>query len=362
MNKNLIIRADASTHIGTGHIMRCIAFAQAWQDKGGSVTFLSHCDSEFLRQRIRDEGFKFISIERPHPDLDDFSQTLTTLKQLEIRNSKLETWVVLDGYHFTPNYQKAIRENGYRLLVIDDTAHLDHYHADILLNQNIHAPSLPYSCDMDTVELLGCKYVMLRREFLKYKDWKREIPEKPKKILVTMGGSDPDNVTFKIIKAFNYLEDANLEAKVVAGPANPNINSLEKELHFSLFTFHLLPNTSKMPEVMAWADMSISAGGSTCWELAFMGVPMILIVTADNQKAIASGLDTTGVAHNLGWFSDVSVLNISQSLNCICQDHRMQEMMNLQGKKLIDGNGALRVLTAMKDVVNESLFRDMELS
>jgi spore coat polysaccharide biosynthesis predicted glycosyltransferase SpsG len=195
MKQNLIIRADADAHMGTGHIMRCIALAQAWQERGGDVTFLSHCDSEALRKRVIDEGFDFIPIEKPHPDSYDLGHTLKILEQFKIQNSKFKTWFVIDGYHFTPHYQKAIRENGYKLLVIDDMAHLDHYHADILLNQNIHASSLHYSCDRDTVKLMGCEYVLLRKEFLKYKDCKREIPEKAKKILVTMGGADPDNVT-----------------------------------------------------------------------------------------------------------------------------------------------------------------------
>ena len=79
MNKNLIIRADASAHIGTGHIMRCIALAQAWQDNGGDVTFLSHCESPPIRQRIIDECFDFVPIEKPHPNPSDLKTTLTVL-------------------------------------------------------------------------------------------------------------------------------------------------------------------------------------------------------------------------------------------------------------------------------------------
>jgi UDP-2,4-diacetamido-2,4,6-trideoxy-beta-L-altropyranose hydrolase len=352
MNKNLIIRADANTCIGTGHVMRCIALAQAWQGQGGDATFLSHCDSKALHQRIIDEGFDFIPIEKPHPHSNDLHSTLELLSAIGHQPSTKSPWLALDGYHFTPDYQKAIRENGYKLLVIDDMAHLDHYHADILLNQNIHASRLHYSCDMDTVKLLGCEYVLLRREFLKYKDWKREIPDKAKKILVTMGGSDPDNVTLKVIRALNSLNFTDFDVRIVVGPANPNIKSLENELHLSPFIFHLLHGVGNMPELMAWADMAVSAGGSTCWEMCFMGLPTILIVTADNQEGIVARLDEMGLGNSLGWFSEVSGLNISRSLNCICQDHRMREMMSLKGNKLIDGNGTSRVINVMKDLAN----------
>ncbi|HBE44959.1 MAG TPA: hypothetical protein DDW17_05780 [Deltaproteobacteria bacterium] len=115
--------------------------------------------------------------------------------------------------------------------------HLPHYHADILLNQNIYAPELNYSCDEDTILLLGSRYVLLRKEFLKYKDFKRTIPKKAKNILVTLGGADPDNVTLKVIKALNLMGDPDIEVKVVVGPANPHIKSLHKALLHSPSSF-----------------------------------------------------------------------------------------------------------------------------
>jgi UDP-2,4-diacetamido-2,4,6-trideoxy-beta-L-altropyranose hydrolase len=345
---NVIIRADADVRIGTGHIMRCIALAQAWQDQGGDVTFLSHCDSKALRQRIIDEGFEFIPIEKPHPEISDLGHTLEILEQFKIQNSKFKTWVVLDGYHFTPDYQEAIRENGYRLLVIDDMVHLDHYHADILLNQNIHASSLTYSCDRDTVKFLGCEYVLLRREFLKYKDWKREIPEKAKKILVTMGGSDPDNVTLKVIMALNSLNDPDLEVKIVAGPTNPNINSLKKELHFSPSTFHLLPSVRNMPKLMAWADIAVSAGGSTCWEMAFMGLANIIITLAENQRGIVAGLDGAEMALELGWFEQVRDVDVAEALFGMLDDRSLRQQISCNGRTLVDGKGSERVALSLQ--------------
>lgn len=347
MNKHLIIRTDASIQIGTGHVMRCIALAQAWQDRGGDVTFLSHCDSENLRQRIVNEGFDFIPIERSHPDPYDLSQTLTTLEQLKIQNSKLKTWVVFDGYHFTPDYQKAIRENGYRLLVIDDMAHLDHYHTDILLNQNIHASNLNYSCDSDTVKLLGCEYVLLRREFLKYKDWKRKIPDKAKNILVTMGGGDPDNVTLKVINALTMLNDPDIEIKIVVGPSNPHKKILKSAALHAPCSIGILENAHNMPELMAWADMAISAGGSTCWELAFMGLPSFVITVADNQVGIAEGLGKTGAAVDVGWHANISVNQCAQELEQVITDKERRAQLSKQTQKLVNGKGSQETIKAM---------------
>ena len=131
--RSLLIRTDANSHIGTGHLMRCLALAQAWQSQGGEAVFVTECNSEGLLRRLSEEGFQVISIERPHPDPADW---WLTSKVLAVYPG---AWVVLDGYHFDSSYQLHIKEAEHPLLVIDDKAHLDHYYADVVLNQNIHA-------------------------------------------------------------------------------------------------------------------------------------------------------------------------------------------------------------------------------
>ena len=351
MNKNLIIRTDVSVQIGTGHVMRCIALAQAWQDRGGDVTFLSHCDSEVLRQRIIDEGFDFIPIEKQHPHPDDLSSTLKGLSAISHQPSAASPWLVLDGYHFTPDYQKAIRKNGYRLLVIDDMAHLDHYYADILLNQNIHALSLYYSCDRDTVKLLGCEYVLLRREFLKYKNWKREIPDKAKKILVTMGGSDPENVTLKVIEALNMLNTPDIEVKIVVGASNPYKELLKNATLLASCPILCVENASNMPELMAWSDMAVTAAGSTCWELAFMGVTSITVVISENQQDVANGLDRSNIFKTVGLYKKMNKDILIMNLSTLMQDKELREKKSKLGRQLIDGKGSKNVVCVLAEQI-----------
>lgn len=344
--------------------MRCIALGQAWQDEGGKVAFISHCESERLRERIMKEGFEFVSIEQPHPHPSDLEFTLSTIKNishfpsdLSLKEQNLShfpfhlspTWLILDGYHFTPDYQRAIRDAGIRLLVIDDMNHLPHYHADILLNQNIHAPELKYNCDEDTTLLLGTRYALLRREFLNYQDFKRQVPDRANNILVTLGGGDPDNVTLKVIRALNFIGDPNIEVRVVVGPSNPHIESIKKELSLSPFTFHILQGTDDMPSLMAWADLAISAGGSTCWELAFMGLPNIVLTLAENQKDIAEGLNDAGVAVSLGWENKVTDDNIAKAIEGMIKDNEIRIKMSLLGQELIDGYGSSKLSEIMKE-------------
>jgi len=234
------------------------------------------------------------------------------------------------------------------LLVIDDMAHLDHYCADILLNQNIYAPDLNYSCDKDTVKLLGCEYVLLRREFLKYTDWKREIPDKATKILVTMGGGDSKNVTLKVIQAFNLLRAPEIEVKVVVGPSNPNIEMLKEAILHAPCSMRLLQNATNMAELMVWADLSISAGGSTSWEMAFMGLPSLILVLADNQHRVAAELDVAGIAIDLGCSAAQTAAEIFRALIDLSSARDMRNSMNQHGPKLVDGKGCIRVVQEMQ--------------
>ncbi len=336
---SIVIRADASAKIGTGHIMRCIALAQAWQDRGGHVTFISHCESDALRKRILQEGFQFLFLDNPHPDPSDLKQTLERLSA--------KCSLVLDGYHFTPDYQKAIRDAGIRLLVIDDMNHLPHYHADILLNQNIHAQDLKYRCDEDTTLLLGTSFVLLRREFLKYRDFKRQIPYRAKNILVTLGGSDPDNVTFKVIEALKLLNEPDIAGRIIIGPANPHQETLRKAIVSADFMAELLINPPNMPELMAWADMAISAGGSTCWELTFMGVPSIILVSAENQAAVVEYLMNKKVIVNLGFFAKCTKERISYACKTLIGSSIARTSLSQQSIALINGSGPDHVIKAI---------------
>jgi UDP-2,4-diacetamido-2,4,6-trideoxy-beta-L-altropyranose hydrolase len=338
VNTPLIIRADATPKIGMGHLMRSLALAQAWKQKGGRVTFITACERAGPRRRISEEGFEVIGLKESYPKCSDWEITSSAL------SSRLKGWVVLDGYHFDPAYQRLVKEAGQRLLVIDDTAHLEHYYADVVLNQNINAEGLEYCCAPYTSLQLGSQYVLLRSEFMAWFKWKRSIPYKARRVLVTLGGSDPDNQTLKVIQAIDRFDLRGLEVMVVIGSCNRHSASLGAECLSSRATIRQVCNVRNMPELMAWADIAVSAGGSTCWELAFMGLPAVVLVLAENQKDIAGGLAQAGVVRDLGWYDGVSTDQLASALYELLEDHDMRVKMNERGRELVDGLGRKRIL------------------
>jgi spore coat polysaccharide biosynthesis predicted glycosyltransferase SpsG len=99
-----------------------------------------------------------------------------------------------------------------------------------------------------------------------------------------------------------------------------------------------------MPGMMRWADVAISAGGSTCWELAFMGLPSLVIVVADNQRGIAAGLAEEGAAVSLGWHADLAPPDIARSVRSLADDAAARRRMTARGRRLVDGCGGDRLV------------------
>jgi len=346
MSRCLLLRADASAQIGTGHLMRCLALAQAWQDAGRRAVFLMATETPSLELRLQLEGVEVVHLSVQPGSVDDAIQTAKFAHQVGAG------CVVVDGYHFDAEYQRIIKYHGLHLLFIDDTGHAEYYYADFVLNQNIYAHEGLYkNREPYTRLLLGKRYVILRREFLKWRGWKREIPKTARKVLVTMGGSDPNNVTLKVIQALQQVDIDSLETITVVGGSNPHYVELQSVVQNGLFPIRLESNVTNMPALMAWADIAISAGGSTIWELAFMGLPALVLTLAENQRMIAEHLDAMGVVVNLGWYKNLSSDMIAQTLLKFSMDIHIRSSMYQQAKYLVDGNGTLRVIEAL-----ESLF------
>jgi UDP-2,4-diacetamido-2,4,6-trideoxy-beta-L-altropyranose hydrolase len=340
--QHLIIRADASTRIGTGHLMRCLALAQAWKDAGHKTVFATACQNEDLLHRLRDEEFGIHLLARSYPDAGDWDYTKNILAAYP------GAWVVLDGYHFDDVYQRQVKELGHRLLVVDDMAHLKHYYADILLNQNLHAQQLQYSCEPYTRLLLGTRYVLLRREFLVWKDWKREVPEVARRVLLTLGGADPENHTLKVIQALAGAEVAGLEVTIVMGASNPHMETIGRAIGDSPISVRTAENPEDMGRVIKWADVAIAAAGVTTWELLFMGTPALFLALADNQESVGLSVSKAGAGLYLGHANAVSRDDICAKLENVANNRALRKDMSAKGRALVDGSGTVRVVNAIK--------------
>jgi len=283
----LLIRADADSRIGVGHVMRCLALAQAWQDSGGRAIFVSSVLPTGLEERLSREGFPLVRINGPIGSREDAAATLAIAGDNDV------AWVVVDGYAFSTPYFAMLHEAGLRVLAIDDLALLERYPVEALLNQNLSATAGAYrGClQPSTTLLLGPRFGLLRREFRDaLPDATGQLHE-PRRVLMTFGGGDRENLTGALMRNLQHSSRRDLlHVIVLAGAANPHIARLREIAADLTFACEVRVDVSNVAELMVWADAAITAAGSTVWELASLGVPALIGAVEPNQLAGLSAL------------------------------------------------------------------------
>jgi len=338
---SVLIRTDAVAATGTGHAMRCLALAEALQEQGSECRFLVTSLPLLLAERFAREGF---AIERqPHA----IGSVEDAAASAQIARRRGADWIVLDGYAFDDAFLETLRGAGLRVLLIDDLGALRHYRCDLVVNQNLHADAALYPA-AEARLLLGPQYLILRREFWRY----REVPRRPAdavgRILVSMGGSDPEDHASRAIDAIEGLVGLDIAAPVVVGAANPRLEALVARAAASAAAIEIVHGTDDMPGLMRKADLAVAAAGTTAWELAFMGVPMLLGSTVAAEQALARRLSRHGGCIYVGDFRDCPAPRLGDAILGLVNDTDMRRRTSAAAGALVDGRGGDRVVAAMR--------------
>ena len=247
--------------------------------------------------------------------------------------------VVTDSYAIDSAYLEYIGPSVDLLVSIDDLNHIV-FSSDLVINGNIYAPDLDYSSSkIDTDFLLGTEYVLMREEF--EGSGVRNIREEVKKVLISVGGSDPLNLTPKILLALGEIQSY-LDVNVTIGPGFQNLRVIEEEADRMDKPVNLLPNAGNMAELMKTCDMAVTAGGTTLYELACTGTPAVVLLQADNQIAAASKMAEQGTVFNLGMGDKVPVSQLTSVISELICDWERRREMSQRGQSLVDGLGCRR--------------------
>lgn len=319
--------------------MRCLALAQAWIDAGGHVSFLVRETLIDVVRRLEEENISVHRIDRDDPQA--IAKAAETLHA---------DWVVLDGYHFTIVHQMAMRQTGIPLLVVDDHGRCGEYAAEIVLDQNITALANVYQRrSSDTRMLLGTEYVLLRREF-RMQSRTRAIAEVARRVLVTFGRGDTAEMAVLTLRAIAQMRIPAVSVKMTVAPPYVDDSRLRAAIDGCDFPVERIATTTRMPELMAWADVAVSATGSTSWELLFMGVPFVGLPLSDDQRPIAQRLHEMRLITLVECKSGRCADEIRASLTALMTDRARRADVMQRGRDFIDGRGPERVMSAMQQI------------
>jgi len=328
---NILFRVDASENIGMGHLMRCLALSEEFKKQGHKCYILSEILDDKLIKKIERFNIEFFKIKSKN-DVIDFS------KKHDIK------WIVTDSYNINREYIKNLKDENFKVLSIDDNA-IIHYFSDIVLNQNIGSDKLKFSAEKYTKFLLGPKYAILRDELLRRNEKKNR--ESVEKILITLGGTDADNLTLKILKSLDKI-NKDYEFIVLVGLLNNYYEELKRFSYNSDADIRLLKSPENMSDIYLESDIAISAGGSSCYELSYFGIPNIILTIADNQINSAKALDKKNISIYLGDKNEISTEHIWEKVEELVNNNRMRKTMRGNGRKLVDGKGKKRIVEFME--------------
>jgi UDP-2,4-diacetamido-2,4,6-trideoxy-beta-L-altropyranose hydrolase len=343
---NVLIRADSSSQMGLGHLMRCRSLARELLRNGHEVTFVCRELPGHQTGIITAEGFATEVIpwegRDPAPEAMDFSDTVDAI------DGGYFDCVVVDHYSLGRSWEAQMQAHCDRLVVIDDLANRSHS-CDFLLDQNVQIAGRYDSYAPNAIKLLGPRYALLDRSFLHQRSRVRTGIDR---ILIFFGGGDTFDLTSQTIESLSAWEFANLNLDVVVGPSHPRLKSIES-LISSRGNASLYPLQPSLAGLMNDADLSIGAGGSTNWERLYSGLPTIVVSVADNQIGPSEALAQAGLISYIGSHERIS--DIARVVREFLLTPQNLAAMSEAGPLCVDGYGALRAAEVIAPTGNDSV-------
>lgn len=323
---NLGIRADGNSQIGMGHIIRCLSLAEEFQKNGDRVLFISN-DPVGI-EKITAAGFR--SVPAGGDEIEAIAR-IVAAENLQI--------LILDSYEANREYLLALKQKIDLLCYIDDLNQFANP-AEIIINGNYAAERMGYCQQFPSqIQLLGVEYNLIREEFKALP--RATVKPRIERILITMGGSDVANLSGKLIEILRKDPGlAQVSLDVVIGAGNPRRDELET-LSRKYSNLYLHYNVRRMSELMCQADLAISAGGSTLYELCACGTPTLTVIVAANQEYVVGELAKSGYITNLGWDRQLDPEQLKGYISQFSYNKRRKISTRMQ--RLVDGNGAARV-------------------
>ena len=356
---NVVFRADASIAMGSGHVMRALTLADALKNKGCDIYFICRELEGNLISSIKEQGHNVLSLQYS-PD----AHTLGTADSDWLgvswecdRDDTLEglkvwgtiDWLIVDNYGIDIRWHKSMRRRVDNIMVIDDLADRN-YDCDILLDQTFgrdkrdYVRLIPDNCRC----LLGTEYALLRPQF---NEWRKQALARRKtfsgsnpRILISMGGTDPNNLTSVVLSALQMIKwEGYVSIEVVLGNHAPHSLTVIEQAKQSSLEINIYQNISNMAEIMSGSDLAFGTGGTTSWERCCLALPTILVVDAENQELISEKLSLAGAVIALHPTHCLTEKIVS-AVEKILFNHENYLQMYRKAAEICDGYGVDRIV------------------
>ncbi len=322
---NLRVLAEAGPSIGLGHFVRSLALVQMIK-KGITPIFYGR-DKSLIKDILLQHGIDFHRI-------DSLAGFLNHLSNDDI--------VLMDGYGYDTDFQKAVKEKCHKLFVIDDK-HDQTYCADFIINPAPGISEDDYKTIGDCKFLLGPKYALLRPAFLRSE--KTKNTNTPSSVVVCFGGADPDNLSHKVVElllSFQKLKKVHL----IIGLAYSFYNSLGLLLNDARLQVSKALNEEKMATALIEADFAVVPSSGILYECIGVGTPAISGYYVDNQ-----------INTYKGWLSKKAIIGV-EGFDMHLLKNKVQKILSgdidlnqFSANGVVDGKSPERYSSIFKEII-----------
>lgn len=361
MVMKVVIRADASSYIGSGHIMRCLVLADRLKLDGNEVIFATRPQNGDLNELIKHRGFNIYELHQP-TDWVEPSTTADYAAWLQVSESEdaeecansfyNPDLVITDHYAIGAKWHEIVKKSyNCKVIAIDDLVRA--HNAELIIDQTLLREPSEYSALNPKAEVLtGTEYAIVNQLFSNHHKSQimhaHKLADKPR-VLISMGGIDAPNATEQVLAVLRQSINPP-ETTVLLNPRAPHYNIIKKIADENSAWLTHFDFVDDMAELMCQHDICIGAPGSTSWERACVGLPSIVIALADNQQTICKNLEAVGAAISIE-LNAISK-NLMNAYNQLIKNYSEMRSINLN---LCDGMGVDRIMKQINKLFNNTL-------
>ena len=352
MNRDpIIVRVDATARTGFERISRCMTIAAAVQRRRRPVYFLSQLEPNSLAMSIKRGGNQWILAEHPAGSDADLEQMMREIARLR------PAAVFVDDADVSHDYLAEISSTGVLLGTIDQAAAI-RFPSKLVINPLLGPPRDGYEFDADAQLLLGARFAMVRPEIRRQRQMRSQEPpplaaqngtiiSSQFRVLLALGEDDRNLMTMELAKLIVNSPRVG-KVDIVIRREHPQLEEIREmvEAHKEVMSLALEP--AEIANRITRCHFAITSGSGWSLELACVGVPQLLILQNEAHWPNAQRLEDEGAASVLGWHENVSAQTIRQGVQSLITDALERKSMARCGRKLIDGRGPDRLVTAME--------------
>jgi spore coat polysaccharide biosynthesis predicted glycosyltransferase SpsG len=362
MNRDpILFRVDGTSRSGYEHLSRCMTYAAALQRRRRPTYFVSQLEPNSLAMAIKRAGHEWLDADNPVGSEEDLVDTVQEIRRLR------PAAVIVDAGDVSQEYLTELAATGAMLVSIDNLAAV-RFPAQILINPLLGPTREAYSFQPGTQLLLGQRYALVRSEIRRIRPTRAQEPpplSPPNgkstagqyRALLALGEDDPHGQTLELARLLlNVPRVAKVD--VIVRTFHPDLEKLQALAATQPDRLDIALEPAEITARIVRCHFALTSGSGWSLELACVGIPQLLLLQSEAHWPTAQRLEEEGCAICLGWYANVSASTIRQAVQNLLSDPLERQAMARCARKLIDGRGPDRLVTALEVMLHPSRLVD----